>query len=30
MTDSDMHLADPASDGSQINAEVLQNISVKM
>ena len=30
MTDSDMHLADPASDGSQINAEVLQNISVTL
>ncbi len=30
MTDTDMHLDDHASDGSQINAEVLQNISVTL
>lgn len=30
MTDTDMQLSDPAFDGSQINAEVLQNISVTL
>lgn len=30
MTETDMQLSDPAFDGSQINAEVLQNISVTL
>ena len=30
MTDTDMHLDNAPTDGSQINAEVLQNISVTL